>query len=187
MMKCVKMITSKSISVVLLLALLTLACNKELAYDVSDTNTGDSAIIDTSIFIDVTLDGQRTTGLQQLQNDNSYGPWYSLWGKGFEDTSLYNLDFSGVTFKQNVGNLIFTFFKGSIYFHESTSDNPLLASYSAADSFFAPGNYNYARKRNDTVYTLPANLNAVVTRTLLTDGIYLSWTDSTGTLWQLPI
>ncbi len=179
------MITLKSISLLLCPVIFFIACNKELTYDVTNTNTGDSALIDTTHFIDITLDGQRITGLQQLQADNSYGPWYSLWGKGFEDTNLYNLNFAGVTFKENVGNLIFDFSKGSIYFHESTSDNnPAPASYKAVNAFFAPAIYGYARKSNDTVYTLPSDLNKVFTKTLLTDGIYLSWTDSNGTLWQ---
>lgn len=181
------MSTSRSISLFFFFAsLLIISCNKELTYDVGTTDTSDTTTTDTTIFIDVTIDGERTFGLQQLQEGNFYGPWYSIWGNGPKDTSLYGLNRPDVTFKQNVGNLIFTFSKGNIYLHAiKLSDNtPTPASYHTVDSFYSPGTYSYSQLNGDTTYTLPENPNKIFTKTLLSNGIHISWTDDIGTLWQ---
>jgi hypothetical protein len=55
-------------------------------------------------------------------------------------------------------------------------------------SFFQPGDYGYARTGMDTTITYLGDTATIfgnpLTKTLLTDGINLFWTDSAGKIWE---
>lgn len=181
----------KNISIALLQlffsAAILLSCKKGKADRPVELTTIDTTITDSTIFIDITLDGVRTLGLQNKQPDNIYGPWGLIWNRNFIDTGLYAYNFPGVGFEKSSGGLYFNFAKGNIYLRGAppslTPPQPYL-SYRIVDNFFAPGKYGYASLGKDTSYTLTGAPGQVFTKKALSSGIHLSWIDDKGILWQ---
>lgn len=154
-------------------------------------NKVDSAITDTTIFIDITLDNNR---ILRIQNPNA-GPlyWGTEWGALSTDTTVFSYNRLGSSFVANEGNL-----SPSLEFGKGNIDNylgivhPNLLPANFEDSFFAPGNYAYSMKTNkDTTYNYLGSATDTVTlfantytRTLLTPGVNFLWVDSTGTSWE---
>jgi hypothetical protein len=148
------------------------------------TSTPDSTITDTTIFIDITLDGNR---ILRIENAADTATWTIQWGPYATDPTVYIFDRVGSFFVQNggAGSPGFEFTKGRVGFHDLGG---LPADF--GDSFFAAGNYNYCVKTTDTSYSyygIPGDtitkFDQIYTKTLLSDGVSLLWQDGSGTLW----
>jgi hypothetical protein len=168
-------------------------CSKNMSYEPDTTSvkptpqptiTPDSTITDTTIFIDITLDGNR---ILRIENAADTATWVIQWGPYATDSTIYPYDRVGSFFVQNTGDGSpgFEFTKGRVGFHDLGG---LPADF--GDSFFAPGNYTFAVKTTDTSYSyygIPGDtitkFDQTFTKTLLSDGVSILWQDGNGTLW----
>jgi hypothetical protein len=162
----------------------------------SNITSPDTSITSSTIYIDITLNGTRTLGVEN--GHSNQWAWGSLWDVPFADTSIFPYNRLGTTFvSADQANLpSFSFSKGSLNYYAMfpyAVDSGSKSYYSllpagALDSFFAPGNYDYSQVKGDTSITIlgdtVVNLPNGLTKTLLTSGINVMWKDSTGTIWQ---
>jgi hypothetical protein len=156
-------------------------------------STRDTTITDSSIYIDVTINGNRIFKIQHV--DSSWGmAWFS--GNFPPDTtvSIYALNRIGGTFDSLTSTLPgLGFSKGDInYLSYGYPQTYYLMKSEVLDSFFQAGNYSFSRLSKDTSYTvvydsqgdtLTGYVNPVSGK-ILTSGIQLSWFDSTGKAWK---
>ncbi len=168
------------------------SCSKTNANTNDNGNHGkDTTITAISYYIDFTADGNRIFKIQGVD---------SLWGNLFtysatpEDTAIYPYNRINAVFAfQNSSNYpAFTIGKGNInlaYYWISPSSKPLPVNI--ADTFFKAGAYPYAQPGNDTTVSMLQNslgntvmqFNPPLTKELLTDGVNITWVDSTGKMW----
>jgi hypothetical protein len=149
----------------------------------------DTAITDTTVYIDITLDNNRILGIQ----NTSSGPyaWYAEWGGPIADSTTYPYNRLGASFVSNASKALypcFGFSKGNIS-NTLTLERPYQYPSNFGDSFFVAGNYTYSVRTHDTAFNyLGAPPDTVTSFThqlkLLTVGVNLFWQDSTGTIWQ---
>ncbi len=151
---------------------------------------GDTTITDTSIFIDITLDGARTLGIQNGAN----GPysWGTEWGGLIVDTSQFIYNRLGTTFVSPDTSSApqFDFSIGNLP-DSVIAFSPIYFPPGFTDSFFVAANYGLSVKSNDTIFSYIGlgtdtltNFGRNITKTLLTPGVTLLWIDSTGTFWE---
>jgi hypothetical protein len=150
----------------------------------------DTVISDSTNFIDVTLDGKRTLGI----NDPALSPpaWGNIWSPNDPDTSIFMYNRVGTSFAKNTPNSLpqFSFSLGTVYpFSKPPGQPPAnIIEVSVADSFFSPRNVNYSQYAGDTSFSEVGDSTIVfwrtLTRTLLSPGVTISWVDSTGTVWE---
>jgi len=150
----------------------------------------DTVITDTSIFIDITLDGKRILGIQNGRSNQ--WSWGLEWGGPLSDTSIFEFDRMGATFESanETGLPIFAFSKGNIDYTSLFPRDTLTPSYTLLlpvhiiDSFFLPGNYSYSVLTNDTTFDYLGDTITrfafPITKILLSSGINILWVDSTG-------
>jgi hypothetical protein len=155
--------------------------------------TRDTTLTDSSIYIDVTLNGTRVFKIQHV--DSSWGmAWFS--GDFPPDTTvtIYRLNRIGGVF-DSLTNASpgLGFSKGNINY--LTYDYPqsyYLMNTQVLDSFFQAGNYPFSQLSKDTSYTVVYGSNGdtltafvnPVSGKILTPGIQLTWYDSTGKAWK---
>jgi hypothetical protein len=157
------------------------------------TPTRDTTLTDSSIYIDVTLNGTRVFRIQHV--DSSWGmAWFS--GNFPPDTTvvIYGLNRIGGVFDSLTNTYPgLGFSKGDInYLTYGYPHTYYDMNTKALDSFFQSGNYAFSQLSKDTSYTvvydgsgntLTAFVNPVSGK-ILTPGIQLSWYDSTGKAWK---
>ena len=167
-------------------ALTLSSCEKQLSQNnfQSSTTLSDTSISDTTIFIDITLNGTRVLGIQNLSAPARV--WGQIWpGETGPtgDTSVYIGNRIGAEFADISPNQLFFFTKGNCTLPVSNDPAylPPLPSEVFIDSFFSPKNLDYSVKGNDTSFI--TNAGVALQKHLLTDGITIAWVDSTGTLW----
>jgi hypothetical protein len=171
------------------------ACTKNLNPNhVSIPGPADTTITDTTIYIDMTLNGTRILGVQ----NEAYNQWTwgALWGGPYTDDSIFLYNRLGATttainqtglplFALTIGNYNYP----SQYYFDSTSHQHfLMLPLHAVDSFFTQPNYSYARLALDTTVSVIGDsitsFNPPVTRRLLTSGVSFLYIDTTGTQWE---
>lgn len=174
-------------AIVLLAGLLS--CGKSTTF-IPGKKIVDTVITDSTIFIDITLDGKRTLGIY----DSAASPpsWGAQWGEIDPDSTLFTYDRVGITFLQGMYNSVpqFCFSIGSVnLFRQPTAlHEPAISEISVADAFFAPRSVNYSQYAGDTSFNEVGDSAIVfyhtLTRKLLSPGVNISWQDSTGTIWE---
>jgi hypothetical protein len=152
----------------------------------------DTTITDSSIYIDVTINGQRVFKISGQD---------SLWGLVFfsanepPDTTvlIYPLDRLGGIFDSlTMGYPGLSFSKGSLNYHAYTAPGTFAVRTSIIDSFFSPGPCVYSTLSKDTTYQFiydgqgdtVGGFGNPLTEQMLTEGIQVSWYDSTGKAWK---
>jgi hypothetical protein len=149
----------------------------------------DTVITDTTIFIDVTLDGKRTLG---IYNPTQYPPaWGNIWGPVNDDSSLYPYNRIGTAFvKNNINSgpeLAFSLGNFDLFTLHAPPPSAAILPVSVADSFFSLKRVNYSRLGKDTSFNWVGDTTyfaRTLTRTLMTPGVDITWVDSTGTVWE---
>ncbi len=157
------------------------------------TPTRDTTLTDSSIYIDVTLNGTRVFKIALV--DSFWGmAWFSSNFPPDTTVAIYRLNRIGGVFDSlpnaspglgfSNGNINYlTYGYPQSYYQMNTE---------ALDSFFQTGNYPFSQLSKDTSYTvvydskgdtLSAFVNPVSGK-LLTPGIQLTWYDSTGKAWK---
>lgn len=193
-MRLIKTTSSSLTPLFLLLLFISLSgiisCSKTSSHDSSLVQQSDTTITDSTIFIDITLNNSRLLGVQ----NSSAGPYYwsTLTGYLPVDTLTYGYNRIGsiFTFQGLTQPPGFFFGKGN-YGNILALSNTTLLPANFVDSFFAPGNYNYSIKGNDTSFNFIGTSTDTIlifpsteTKTLLTPGINIIWNDANGTNWE---
>ncbi|HVS97886.1 MAG TPA: hypothetical protein VHE54_15430 [Puia sp.] len=150
----------------------------------------DTLITDTTIFIDITLAGNRTLGIYDPAQHPAH--WGNTWGQIDPDTSWFAYDRMGATFTRGAADAFpqFSFSLGNLNTITSVAPGQhlLVLPVSVADSFFAPRDVAFARPVKDTSFSEIGGGTIVFagtrTRTLLSPGVNLSWIDTAGTRWE---
>ena len=143
-----------------------------------------SQLTDTSIYIDITVNDQRTLRVETYSTGPKF--WGESWGGIIADTGLYHYNLLGCTFvpTEAADKQVFAFTKGSQPYY----GNPDVFPANFISNFFAAGNYPYAVKTHDTtVQELGDSLTVFyspVTKTELSNGVHFLWIDSAGTTWE---
>jgi hypothetical protein len=157
------------------------------------TPTRDTTLTDSSIYIDVTLNGTRVFKIQHV--DSSWGmAWFSSDFPTDTTVVIYRLNRIGGVF-DSLTNASpgLGFSKGDIsYLMFGYPQSYYLMNTKALDSFFQTGNYPFSQLSKDTSYTVVYDSNGdtltafvnPVSGKILTPGIQLSWYDSTGKAWK---
>ena len=151
----------------------------------------DTTVTDSTVFLDITLNGSRIFGVQNL--DAGSWLWGTLTGIIPVDPGTYGYNRPGSVFSYQGLDAApgFAFGKGN-YNNFPELYNSATLPVNFVDSFFAPANYNYSVATHDTTYSylLVSATDTVLvsngpaTQMLLTPGINILWNDSTGTIWQ---
>jgi len=157
------------------------------------TATRDTTLTDSSIYIDVTLNGIRVFRIARV--DSSWGmAWFS--GDFPPDTTvaIYRLNRIGGVFDSAANTYPgLGFSKGDInYLTYGYPQSYYLMNTQALDSFFQAENYSFSQLSKDTSYTVVYDSNNdtltafgnPVSGRILTPGIQLTWYDSTGKAWK---
>jgi hypothetical protein len=150
----------------------------------------DTTITDSTIFVDLTLDGNRVLGVQSSLAE-SYA-WGTLFDGLLGDTSIYFYNRFGSCLTSNdISSLpSFSFSFGNW--------NDVLSRHNIArlpsnfiDSFFTAGSYPFSTKTKDTSFSYIGTTNDTLTSwpfqrtlSLLSPGVNILWQDSTGVYWQ---
>jgi hypothetical protein len=149
----------------------------------------DTVITDTTIFIDITLDGNRTLGI--LDPATSPTPWGNVWGAIDPDSNLFIYNRIGADFVQNTLKSLpaFTFTLGNLNLYSRIASGIyLILPAGTVDSFFASGNFPYSKYAGDTSFNEVGDTLTLfyrtLTRTKLSPGVNISWVDSAGTVWE---
>ena len=187
----------KTLAPVFLLIVVSLSsCNKNPIspqHIFPQTPTRDTTLTDSSIYIDVTLNGTRVFKIARV--DSSWGmAWFS--GNFPPDTTvvIYRLNRIGGVFDSLTNTYPgLGFSEGNInYLTYGYPQTYYLMNTKALDSFFQSGSYGFSQLSKDTSYTavydsngdtLTAFVNPVSGK-ILTPGIQLTWYDSTGKAWK---
>ncbi len=167
-----------------------LSCRKSSPVLSGNILNADTVITDTTIFIDVTLDGKRTLGIL----DPALNPpaWGNIWSPIDPDTSIFIYDRAGTSFAKNTPNSLpqFSFSLGNVNLFSKPPGQPpaYIIEVSVADSFFSPRNVDYSQYAGDTSFSVVGDSITVfarrLSRKLLSPGVNISWVDSTGTVWE---
>ena len=143
-----------------------------------------SELTDTSIYIDITVNNQRTLRVETYATGPKY--WGESWGGIIVDSNLYPYNLLGCTFvpTEAADKQVFAFSKGSQPYYGNADVFPT----DFINHFFAAGNYPYAVKTNDTtVQVLGDSLTVLafpLTKIKLSSGVHFLWIDSAGTTWE---
>ena len=166
------------------------SCKKVTDPSLIQVQKVDTTITDSTIYLDITLNGTRVLGVQKTNAGPYY--WGTMAGINPVDASTYGYNRLGsvMTYQGQNASPGFAFGKGNyddwirLYY-----SNTLPANF--VDSFFAPGNYAFSVLSHDTTFSYLGNatdtvinLGTTVTDTLLTPGINMLYSDKKGTLWQ---
>lgn len=182
--------TSAGIIALGFLAMQLSSCKKVQNPSLSQIQAVDTTITDSTIYLDITLNGTRVLGVQNL----NAGPffWGTMVGVNPVDNTTYGYNRLGsvMTYQGQNSSPGFAVAKGNyddwlrLYY-----SNTLPVNF--VDSFFAPGSYNYSVLSHDTSFTYLGsatdtviNLGVTVTDTLLTPGINILYSDNKGVVWQ---
>jgi hypothetical protein len=166
------------------------SCAKKTELSVTQGQTVDTTITDTTVYLDITLNGSRLLGVQNTSGGPYY--WSTVAGLNPVDNTTYGYNRIGsvFTYEGLSAYPAFAFGMGnynnwlSLYYYNTLSPNFI-------DSFFAPGNYTYSILTHDTTISyLGSSTDTVIqltnpfTGTLLSPGVNLLWNDNTGTIWE---
>ncbi|HWW41411.1 hypothetical protein [Pedobacter sp.] len=156
------------------------------------TPTRDTTLTDSSIYIDVTLNGTRVFRIAGVDS-----PWGVAWFSGDlpPDTTviIYSLNRIGGVFDSTVNTYPgLGFSKGDInYLTYGYPQSYYLMNTKVLDSFFQAENYPFSQLSKDTSYTVIYDSNGdtlyvvnPISSKILTPGIQLTWYDSTGIAWK---
>jgi hypothetical protein len=168
----------------------------------SENQASGPIITDTTLFVDVTLDGIRYLGLGVLgdsswnwgpvdirefnQNINKYCPLGSFTsGLGYfgQNSSWFSENLPQFYFTSNIEGLDKTL-------HNQNSTSVFSFTLPFVDSLFSRGNYPYAlNTKRDTSFSddegsITFSDTTVFTRKVLSSGILLTFIDSNGSVWQ---
>ncbi|MDE3213355.1 MAG: hypothetical protein KGM98_08980 [Bacteroidota bacterium] len=166
------------------------SCKKMQNPSLSQVQTVDTTLTDSTIYLDITLNGTRVLAVQKLGAGPYY--WGTLVGINPVDSTTYGYNRLGsvMTYQAQNSSPAFGWALGNyndwirLYYYNTLPSN-------FVDSFFAAGNYNYSVLTHDTTFTYLGSttdtvikLGTTVTDTLLSPGINMLYSDNKGVLWQ---
>jgi hypothetical protein len=143
-----------------------------------------TTITDTSIYINMNIDGKPLLGIENLQSATP--DWGSIWpGEtgSTGDSSIFVGNRIGAEFG-SVSSGLFIFTKGNCVLPVFSSvTGVVFPSVTFIDTFFRVSSCNYSSMSHDTTYVSVSSGAGVQTKHLLNNGITISWIDNTGKLW----
>jgi hypothetical protein len=175
------------------------SCRKEYSYEDGPKTVTDSTITDSTLFIDVTIDGKRYFAINSREENE--------WNWILTNTRSFNLQLNKYfflsSFTTGLGKTIhydswyadgvpqFYFSKTEsgvdIALNNTNSTNVFTFTSGFLDNFFKIGQSPYSISGGkDTTFT-PYRLygdTTDYTRKLLGSGVQITWIDSTGKIWQ---